>query len=242
MISAQPEKPCDADVAVIWSWKQPRVINRQREAAKHVLVLERGFLQPRNQWVSLSWDGFNGRGSFPGAADGGARWDRHFGHMLKPWRETVGGNALLIGQVPGDAALFGQDIVAWTQDFSARLLGLGFQVTFRPHPLSPIPCPPGAILSVNSLATDLATAGFVVTYNSTTAVEAILAGVPAVVMDAGSVAYPMASHGLEEPLRYPDRTAWCHDLAWRQWTLGELADGSAWQHACRHIDGLSLAV
>lgn len=231
--------PSNADIAVIWSWKQRRVIERQIETGKHILVLERGFLQPRNSWISLSWDGFNGRGSFPGAADGGARWDHHFGPMLKPWRQSRGGNALLIGQVPGDAALFGLDIIAWTQEMSAKLIDLGNRVTYRPHPLSVTPCPNGANLSIDDLETDLALADFVVTYNSTTAVESILAGVPTIVMDIGSVAYPMASHSLEEPLRYPDRTSWCHDLAWRQWSLKELSDGSAWQHAIRYLGDVS---
>lgn len=231
--------PSNADIAVIWSWKQRRLIERQIETGKHILVLERGFLQPRNSWISLSWDGFNGRGSFPGAADGGARWNLHFGPMLKPWRQRRGGNALLIGQVPGDAALFGLDIITWTQEMSAKLIALGYRVTYRPHPLSVTPCPNGANLSIGDLETDLALADFVVTYNSTTAVESILAGVPTIVMDIGSVAYPMASHSLEEPLRYPDRTAWCHDLAWRQWSLKELADGSAWQHAIRQLGDVS---
>jgi hypothetical protein len=54
--------------------------------------------------------------------------------------------------------------------------------------------------------------------------------VPSVIMDEGSVAYPLGSHDLNNPFYYPDRTQWCHDMAWRQWTLDEFANGFAWEH------------
>ncbi|MCD4511773.1 hypothetical protein LQT97_11035 [Brucella pseudogrignonensis] len=222
-------RPSYADIAIVWSWKQPRIIEDAQQANRLLIVMERGFLQPRFEWVSLALNGFNDRGYFPPGNDNGERWRRHFSHHLRPWQERKG-YVLLIGQVPGDASLNGTNIISWAQSRTDMLRRAGHKVVYRPHPQADTATPDGAACSRRDLKSDLSGATFVVTYSSTTAVEAILEGVPACVEDAGSVAYPMASHHIDEPLRRPDRTQWCHDLAWRQWTLEELRDGSAWRH------------
>ena len=223
-------KTTSADMAVMWLWKQPRTIDDMIASGRDLLIIERGFIQPRFEWYSLAVNGFNGRGKFAPAPDGGARWQKYFSHMLRPWREPGGEYSLLIGQVPRDSALNGVDIVSWAQERTDEMVSAGHRVLYRPHPLGPTPCPRGAELSVGTLEQAFSGASQVVTYCSTTAVESVMAGIPAVIFDEGSVAYPMASHSIHEPLVRPDRTKWCHDLAWRQWRLDELADGSAWQH------------
>lgn len=141
-----------------------------------------------------------------------------------------GDYSLVIGQVPNDSAFWGTVIVAWAQATTDRLKGLGHRVVYRPHPEAETPCPLGAELSTGSLAEDFEHADRVVTYNSTTAVEAVLAGLPTVIHDHGSVVYPMALHDVAEPRIRPDRTKLCHDLAWRQWLLEEFRNGAAWMH------------
>jgi hypothetical protein len=231
-------KPSSADIAVLWSWKRPAIIKTMLGTGRHLLIMERGFIQPRNKWVSLAVDGFNNRGRFAPASDNGERWERLFAHHLRPWREG-GDYALLVGQVPGDTALNGSDIVAWTREKAAQLLDLGHKVVYRPHPEKPTPCPAGATLSKGALAEDLSGAERVVTFSSTTAVEAVLAGIPTVVFDEGSVAFPMSSHDIAAPLVRPDRTRWCHDLAWRQWSMEELSNGIAWAHVKQVFDDKS---
>ncbi len=223
-------RPTPADVAVVWGWRQTRMHEPILCSGRCVVIIERGFIQPRKEWYSLAVNGFNGRGRFAPSPDNGERWEKHFAHHLKPWREVGEGYALLIGQVPGDAALHGLDMAEWAQRMTTELLRLGHRVVYRPHPKGPTPCPSGAEISNRSLEQDLAGASRVVVYNSTTAVESVLAGIPTVTMDIGSVAYPMASHDLSAPLVCPDRTKWCHDMAWRQWTLEELENGAAWNH------------
>lgn len=220
-------KASSADIAVLWSWKRPAIIKAMQDTGRDLLIMERGFIQPRNEWVSLAVNGFNNRGRFAPASDNGERWERLFAHHLRPWRDG-GDYALLIGQVPGDAALNGKDIVAWAREQTARLVARGHKVVYRAHPEKPTPCPDGALPSTGSLAEDLAGAAMVVTFSSTTAVESVLAGIPTVVYDEGSAAYPMASHDVSGPLVRPDRTKWCHDMAWRQWSIEELKDGTAW--------------
>jgi hypothetical protein len=140
--------------------------------------------------------------------------------MMQPWR--VGqGYALLIGQVYGDAAVRNINFEAWVRDRTAELQSLGWDVKFRPHPL--------ARRSRASLAQDLAGAGMCVTYNSTSGVEAVLAGVPTVTLDEGAMAWDVSSHSLHD-LACPARETWAHNLAWTNWTLDEIAAGIPWEH------------
>jgi hypothetical protein len=49
------------------------------------------------------------------------------------------------------------------------------------------------------------------------------------VLSPVSMAWPMASHNLREPVRTPDRSQWAYNLAYRQWTLEEIASGEFWE-------------
>lgn len=81
------------------------------------------------------------------------------------------------------------------------------------------------------LATDVHA---LVTYNSIAAVEAILAGVPAFVLAPSHVAEPVASKDLSqiETPHWADRDrldAWCHSMAYGQYHVRELRDGTAFR-------------
>lgn len=67
----------------------------------------------------------------------------------------------------------------------------------------------------------------VVAWNSIAAVEAVIAGIPAVVYGE-SAAIPVSSPSIHD-LRFPDRDAWAHSLAYGQWTLHEMESGKAWE-------------
>lgn len=224
----------NADLAVVWTWRQLDLIEEMRSTGRRVLVMERGHLQPRRGWLSLGLDGLAGRGIYPPCADSGERFERNFGNMVKPWRS--GGNyVLLIGQVPGDAALHGLHMEPWAQSVTDTLTERGHRVVWRPHPkvvakgLSDF-CPAGAEKSSRNLDDDLANARMVVVWSSTTAVEAVLAGVPTIAMDEGSIAWPVTGHDLVSGAPTPDRTEWLHALAWKQWNIGEVRSGLAWDH------------
>jgi hypothetical protein len=207
-------RPCD--VAIVWGGKQrERVVGE----AGHVLVMERGHVGDRMAMTSCGWDGLGRRGHYPRATDGGARWRARYHALMAPWTERVG-YVLVIGQVDGDAALGGLDVARWRVEIEQALVARGHVPKFRPHPVMARPR--------RSLAEDLSGAELCVTYNSTTGVEAVLAGVPTVTLDPGAMAWPVTVHELEAPPLRPDRTAWAADLAWTQWTLEEIANGDAW--------------
>lgn len=80
-----------------------------------------------------------------------------------------------------------------------------------------------------SLAADLESAAALVTWSSAAAVTAVLAGVP-ICVGADSAAGPMAGPLQDlNNLPRPERENWAGVLADAQWTIAEMADGTAWK-------------
>lgn len=216
------------DFLVPWGWRNGQ---RCKEYGHTVLLMERGYIDDRFKWTSLGWEGLNGKAVWH-ETPAENRFEKLFPELMKPWRRRDG-YALVLGQVNGDAAVQHIDIDSWCSRTVRELLKLGHDVRYRPHPVSvqrnhrlpAVTCP---ILS-GTLEEALAGAGFAVTFNSNSGVDAVMEGIPTIAMDPGSMAWPVTSHGLEDELVTPDRSAWCNDLAWRQWSIDEIQSGYAWE-------------
>jgi hypothetical protein len=214
------------DVVACWGWRLGKSL---RDAGKDVLVLERGFIDRMN-WTSLGWNGLNGRASRPQGSPG--RFWRSFPRVLRKWAPS-GSYGLVIGQVVGDMSVAGVDLPNWYASAAREIQSLGLDARFRPHPVAiehgePANVP-GTQTTFRSLAEDLADAAVVVTFNSNTGVDAMLAGKPTCVFDAGSMAWPVAVRNCvsiqDEPM---DRLPWAESLAWGQFSLDEIRSGFAW--------------
>lgn len=231
----QGDTICDrADFHVTWSIKRPRIFEWSQRNNKHVLVMERGHVGDRMNWTSMGWDGLGNRGKYAKAPNGD-RWNKHWSHLLQPWKDGQDGYALLLGQCTGDASLYGLTggFEGWAQEQTNALMALGYAVKYRPHPLMTRQgnrfCPKGATLSITeSLYLDLQLAALAVSYNSTAGVEAVLAGVRTIALDEGSMAWPVASQRIDQPI-ICNRTQWTWDLSWSQFTLDEIQSGFAWE-------------
>lgn len=233
VLRSTPDKPIECDLAVFWSCHQTKVIEAQRRSKRDYLVMERGYVGDRFRWTSMGFNGLNGRAHFHADGMPGDRWERYFDCMGK-W--TRGGEyILLVGQVTGDASIKHIDFKAWAREAVGQIRGSfpGVPIRWRPHPkeverksYSELP---GTELSVRPLSEDLAGARCVVTYNSNTGVDAVLAGVPTVTMDIGAMAWDVSAHEIGQ-FAFPDRTQWAYDLAYKQWTLYEIETGIAWDH------------
>jgi hypothetical protein len=146
------------------------------------------------------------------------RWPARFPVALEPWR-TAGGHILLVPPA-NDAikALFG--LKDWQDQTLARLRAC----TDRPVMVSVKPDP-------RPLAERLRDCWCVVTWTSNVAVEAICAGVPAIV-GPESAAAPVAGrlddleNAINQPPR-PEREQWAASLTWGQFTLDEIRNGEA---------------
>lgn len=224
------EPPTNIDFAVVWSF---RVALRVREYfSGPILVMERGYIGDRFEFTSLGWDGLNGRARFT-KVDDPSRFEKYFGHLLKPWK-SGSGYALIAGQVVGDSALIGVDIHRWYRETGVALWKQGWEIRFRQHPVEVergIPAPHVSFAKHidGELDDALAGAGIVVTFNSNTGVNAILAGIPVHAADLGSMVFDLASHDLQ--VTKPDREARLHEMAWFQHSLDEIKSGSAWEIA-----------
>lgn len=227
-VHIQESTSCTTKTVACWGWRKGKVL---RDAGHEVLVMERAYLGDRYQWYSLGWNGLNGRADFRGVRDdGGARFREHFGHLMQPWRETPGKYVLLVGQVPGDASLQGRDLSSWyTVSAVTARAAYNMPVLFREHPearkrginRNPAYTNPS---KAETLAQALADAHVVITFNSNTAVESVLAGIPTVTADEGSMARSVTAHQTSMRVA-PDRERWAAQLAWKQWTLTEIARG-----------------
>lgn len=223
-----------ADLYVVWGHRRGQIFDRQKREGRHYLVMERGYFRDRFAYTSLGYDGLNGRADFCNADVPGDRWEKH-GVPLAPWRNPRRGYVLLLGQVYGDASLAGVHYANWLRHVSAQLRAMGREVVFRPHPLAPSSRVERVQVVGGTLAEAFAGARCALTYNSNSGVDAVLAGVPLITTDRGSMAWDVAAHSLlqvDDPPT-PDREAWAHRLAYCQWTEAEITSGEAWDHLRR---------
>jgi hypothetical protein len=182
-----------------------------------VLVAENGYLGndfAGDRWYALSRGQHNGAGRWP--AGGGERWDS-LGHALMPWRNS--GDEIVVlpqrGIGPAGVAM----PMTWTDGVAARLKRYGLPVRVRRHP-GVQPCKP--------LLDDLARAAAVVTWGSGAALKALAAGIPALYDFGQWIGGAAAARLGEEPMRDDAaRLGMFRRLAWAQWRLREIADGSA---------------
>jgi hypothetical protein len=160
-----------------------------------------------------------------------ARFNQNFLHLMEDWKKREG-YALLIGQVPGDMSLAGVNIRRWYVETAQALNDAGYDVRYRHHPVATergfqARDIPGAKIIGGSLKEAFDGAALVVTFNSNTAVESVLAGIPTIAIDRGSMAWDVAGHDVSERIMQ-DRTDWATALAWKQYTLEEMASGYCW--------------
>ncbi len=109
-------------------------------------------------------------------------------------------------------------------------------IIYRPKPSYGRAVPiPGSVYSKGrcKIEEELENAYALVTFSSNAALDAILYGVPAVVLGPG-IARPVSNTDLSmiNHLSFPtdqERFQWCCDLAYCQWQLKEIRDGTLWQ-------------
>lgn len=218
------------DLHVIWGVRAENTIAAQASRGLPYLVGELGYFGNRAGLISLGFNGLNNRAIFP-TATSDDRWKKH-GVRVHPWRED-GRYVLVAGQVIDDKSLAGlKDPMGWYNQVCSTL-SKNHEVIYRRHPKAAVSkfYPKSAILDDNKLLVDsLKDCKALFTYNSNSAVEAAILGVPVIVCDKGSMAWDVAEvwNGGDFNLVRPDRTAWLSRLGYCQWTHNEIRSGDAW--------------
>lgn len=160
----------------------------------------------------------------PGVGDTNPARFRALHQYINPWRK-FGRDILICPQTPRYHALFGMDRDQWVADLTA---------TIQQHTDRPI-----VVRGKNdptSIDEALVNAWAVVSYSSAVAVDALLRGVPSFTLAPWASAYRMGCPDvtkIETPFYPDDREDFCAVLANNQWTLHELARGTAWHALSR---------
>ncbi|RLI46947.1 hypothetical protein DRO61_08595, partial [Candidatus Bathyarchaeota archaeon] len=162
--------PTDCDLACFWghSTLKDAIKNKQASEGKSYLALERGYTRDRTEYASVGFDGPANLGEYCNKNSPPDRF-AELNLDVKPWK-TDGDYILMLGQVPSDCALRGLNLAKWTEETKLKLSKItDKEVRFRPHPQYKA--------TVNTLKQDLSGASCVITYNSTSGVDAALNGV-----------------------------------------------------------------
>lgn len=231
-----------SDVAVVFgvfkkmvpvSVHRGKVIAKQKEHGLQTVILETGYINRGDgdeHHYAAGLNGLNGRADF---RNEGMPPDRRLVD-LKTWRQ--GENIILCGQVPWDASCDFSNHEQWLEKaVRAMQLHTDRPIVFRPHPKCQIPPFEGCDYSTKPLAHDLKNAWACVTFNSNSAVEAAIQGIPVFAFDEGSMVWPICNKSfakIESP-EMLDREQWLNDLSYTQWTMQEMKEGKTWSHLFR---------
>jgi hypothetical protein len=158
------------------------------------------------------------------------------GIKIAPWREK-GRHIVVVGMSAKAALHAGFQPHQWERETIEKLKKMTKRpIIYRPKPnwLAAHRFQGVGFMKTEPLEQVLAGAHCVVAHHSNVAVDAILAGIPAIC--PGGVASVMAGHDLtqvESPPMPEGREQWAADIAYCQWSLGEMASGRVWQHLKR---------
>lgn len=243
----------DCDVAVVFgiekyavptSKSRGDIIRAHRSLGRNVIVIDTGYVH-RDRYYMVGWNGLNGRAdfniSFHNCQDS-SRADQLGVTLQRSEHRSYKNHYLLIGQVPWDAAVQDLDHIGWL-DLMARRLAADRDrsVVFRPHPKAPPECYAGAHLqgrcrlippSMIDLESACLDACQVVTQNSNVGVDASILGVSCYVGDPRGSMIAGLDRPLHDfgPIDVEARRAWFNALAFKQWTVQEMAAGLPWRH------------
>jgi len=233
----------DSDVAVVFGWykyafsptmEKQRIIDHYL-AKRKLIIIESAFMK-RKDYYQIGWNGFAGGADFRNKGMPLDRWESMDIPVL-PWQKIKDGLIVVCGQLPRDTQVQDVDHLAWCKDtFQWYRKIFGDRVVFRPHPRNDTPGEYGIdpkYFDIRKLSVVLKESSMVVTWNSTTGVEAAVSGVPVVACNQGSMAWPVSKKFVSDTPIYPDRKEWLAGIGYAQWSPAEMRGGQPWRHLSR---------
>ena len=179
---------------------------------------------------------------------------------VKPWRKD-GKHILVPLQLMEDASLEGLNIYEWGMRTAIELRQYTNRpIVFKMHPRMYDPktgktdyqqhidhlqvfCKmfpgmhifPTISYQLGQAQKSMKDAWATITYTSGMAIESVLEGIPTIAVHPGNFTYNMQSNDLaeiENP-KMPPRLPWLKELAWKQWTFKEMAQGKPYDEFVR---------
>ncbi len=241
--------PPDVDVVCFIGAKTLPFWMAARKAGRRTIMIDRGYFRSAD-YFRISVDYHNPTAYVAQAKNTADRWNA-LGLTIAPWCET-GSNVLLTGSSQKYQRWYGlPHPTVYAQSIADELARQGARVTYRPkvgwRHKTPVQ---GADYHARGnknmglrnwgIFDALKNANCLVTHGSNSCVEALLAGVPAVILGEG-VTRGVSSTELSEwsnPRRADenDRLQLLSNLAWCQFRLDEFASGLAWRHLRKVLD------
>jgi len=213
-----------------------------KDKATNVLVAERAYFQDRFEWVSLGFNGLNGRADFLNKNSPSDRWLKYFNDgRMKEW--SSGDYILLTLQIPGDASLTGTNIT-YPEIIKNLRKYSEYPIKIRMHPSRPnrLSISEERNVSFSDFNTPIEVeaekAKVVVTISSNSGVDATLAGTPVLNFNNHSMVWDLAMKDykqIDNP-PFPDRIQWAYDVSYAQWLPSEIESGDAWEHLKRKYE------
>jgi hypothetical protein len=216
-------------------WAVDKVVPAALAAHRPFWLIDNGFYKPSGKFggpgaaITGHYE-FTYRGLCPISLKD-PDYERHPAEAaLKPWTYNPKGCVLIGHPGPSFGKLIGLDMQKWSRDIVARVQKFTNSRIVQRTKWSSIP-----------LAGQLKDVRVVVTHSSNIAVDAIIAGIPAIVAPTNPAA-PVCSTNLADidnpPM--PDRRDWWASLMCQQFTIKEMREGLAWhwmQRIMKQVDG-----
>ena len=239
------------DAAMMFGVKSRKMFQPHIDLGIPAIYIDKGYLGPRGTEARARYFKFSVNAMHPIAYFQAERRDDDRFKTLKirpaKWRKTWDDSHILV-------ALSSQKYCEWiglndATKYAAKLVkgiaketGGARPIIYRPKPSwldaeevkgAGFSRPPERIRDV------LRGCHALVTHGSNAAIDALLAGIPVIVLGDG-IAKPVAGQSIKKIKRpyAPSRHAlyqWLADMAYCQWTIEELASGEAWAHIKQDI-------
>lgn len=235
----------ETDVAVVFGVKgiSRQLIKDHRAMGKHTLFLDKGFTREKGENSHTKYTRVAINATSPARymmkrnCDSKRAKDLHIN--LERRKNPESGHILFCGSSQkyndfhdlGDSTAYAEKVFRSVRKHTER------QIVYRPKPSwKGATFIKGTSFSSNSSSIFEALKGCfcLVTHGSTAAMDAIISGVPAIVLGEG-IASPVTSNQVESVVKpvWPseeDRMRWLNAMSYCQWTLDEFRSGEAWKY------------
>jgi hypothetical protein len=235
----------ETEVAVMVGVKSRELFHANWRAGVHTVMLDKGYIRGRGDNPVTGWefwrvavDGHHPTRHLQDMRCPSDRWDR-FGLTPAPWRRR-GEQIVFAGSSAkyhefyqlAEPTMYAKKVRGWIRERDQDRL-----IVYRPKPSWREARPVVGMeysTSAQSLSECLQGAHVMITHGSNACFEAVLAGVPCIVL-GDAVAKPISSTSMDE-LHAPrlatddERQQWFSNLAYLQWNLREMASGEMWSN------------
>jgi len=224
----------------------PEIVEILNRKGRDLMIYDLGYMLRSKAGYNKGYYqiGLNRIGWVPNFECPSDRFD-NLGIELKPVRVDRSNRRVLVcAQKPGDAqhGMDKAEMDKFCLNLCRQVQGMGYVPVYRPHPMMKNIIEGYEISEHETLEEAVESCQFMISYNSTSGVEALLAGKPVVAIDPDCHYQELACQlgAIGELTNVPDieqMKAYFSRLAYAQWKLSEIRTGLPFQFLIKCING-----